>query len=200
MDLTGPATANEPAHALLAAWANYYVITGSAAAALTGLQFVVQTLIAQSDVPSPTGNAAEHTVAAFATPTVVHFAAVLLLSAGLSAPWPSVASARLALLAAGLGGLAYAVVVFRRTRRQTAYAPVMEDWVWHVALPMTAYGGIAGGAGLVRDTQAAFFVVAAMSLLLLCVGVHNAWDTVTYLTARRRPGRDPASEVGAAPQ
>lgn len=183
----------EGAHAALTAWANYYVITGSAAAALTGLQFVVQTLIAQADVAVPTGGGqTEHATAAFGTPTVVHFAAALLLSAGLSAPWPSVAGVRLVLVAAGVGGLAYVGVVLRRARRQTTYQPVVEDWVWHVALPAGAYGGVAAAAGLVRDAGAALFVVAAMTLLLLCVGIHNAWDTVAYLTARRQSAPTPA--------
>ncbi len=189
------------ARAVLTPWANYYVITGSAAAALTGLQFVVQTLIAQAAVPVPTGSSAEHTVAAFGTPTVVHFAAALLLSAGLSAPWPSVASMRLVLVAAGVGGVVYAGVVLRRARRQTSYRPVLEDWVWHVGLPAGAYGGIASAAALARDTGAALFVVAAMTLLLLCVGIHNAWDTVAYLTARPQPAstRDRLPEAPGPP-
>src|SRR5262245_38998679 len=65
-----------------AEWESFYVIVGSSAAALTGLQFVVLTLIADSAVGA---SAAE--VAAFGTPTVVHFSAVLLMSAILSAPW-----------------------------------------------------------------------------------------------------------------
>jgi len=36
----------DPASTLLAPWSNYYVITGSSAAALTGLMFVVITLVA----------------------------------------------------------------------------------------------------------------------------------------------------------
>jgi len=66
----------------LAAWNSFYVILGSSAGALTGLQFVVMTLITQKAPPR-----AEEAHAAFATPTIVHFAAVLLLSALLSAPW-----------------------------------------------------------------------------------------------------------------
>lgn len=203
--MTGPEVA-QAARTALAPWESYYVITGGAAAALTGLQFVVQTLIAQRDVApadaaAPTGGASEHATAAFGSPTVVHFAAALLLSAGLSAPWPSLGGLRLALLAAGVGGLGYAGVIFRRTRRQTAYRPVLEDWVWHVALPAAAYGGVAAAAGLVRNVGAALFVVAAMTLLLLCVGIHNAWDTVAYLTSRPQPtpGRPPDALPPSAP-
>ncbi len=187
-----PVTGPELAHALLEPWANYYVITGSAAAALTGLQFVVQTLIGQASVPTPIDGNAEHTVAAFGTPTVVHFAAALLFSAGLSAPWPSLAGVRLVLVAAGLIGVGYVGIVLRRTRRQTVYQPVLEDWIWHVGLPAGAYAGVAVAAGLVRDPHAALFVVAAMTLVLLCIGIHNAWDTVAYLTVRARRAPDPS--------
>jgi hypothetical protein len=89
----------------LAKWSSFYVIAGSAAGALIGLQFVVMTLIAGG----PALRAAE-AGAAFATPTIIHFGVVLLLSAAASVP----------------------------------------------------------------------FVVAAATLLLLFVGIHNAWDAVTY--------------------
>ena len=73
----------------LAGWQNFYVIVGSSAGALIGLQFVVIALIA--DMPIVRGQA--QAGAAFATPTIVHFGAVLLLSAIVSAPWHEVASA-----------------------------------------------------------------------------------------------------------
>jgi hypothetical protein len=52
------------------------------AGALIGLQFVVITLVADS----PNSRDMERASSAFATPTIVHFGAVLLLSAILSAP------------------------------------------------------------------------------------------------------------------
>jgi len=66
-------------------WESFYVIVGSSAGALIGLQFVVITLVAER----PALRSAEGG-AAFSTPSVVHFAVVLLLSAILSAPWSSV--------------------------------------------------------------------------------------------------------------
>ena len=65
----------------LTAWDSFYVIVGSAAGALIGLQFVVVTLIAQRPIrASPDGSAA------FGTPTVVRFGAALLLAALSRAP------------------------------------------------------------------------------------------------------------------
>lgn len=71
-----------------AKWDSFYGIVGSAAGALIGLQFVVLTLIAER----PHVRASE-AGAAFATPTIVHFSSVLLLSALLRAPWQSVTPA-----------------------------------------------------------------------------------------------------------
>ena len=67
----------------LPGWENFYVIVGSSAGALIGLQFVVITLIADT----PVARAAAQASGAFATPSVVHFGVVLFLSAVISAPW-----------------------------------------------------------------------------------------------------------------
>ncbi len=65
----------------LTGWENFYVIVGSSAGALIGLQFVVITLIADM----PIGHGAAQAGDAFATPTIVHFGAVLLLAGVLRA-------------------------------------------------------------------------------------------------------------------
>jgi hypothetical protein len=168
----------------LAAWESFYVIVGSSAAALTGLQFVVMALVAEARTRSTTSE-----IDAFGTPTVVHFCAVLLVSAILSAPWHDVANAGLALGACGLGGVVYAALVIRRARRQAGYRLVLEDWIWHAALPSLAYAGIlVASVMVVRHAETALFVIAAMALLLLFIGIHNAWDTVTYITVDRLRG------------
>src|SRR6266704_1340034 len=116
-----------------AAWETFYVIIGSSAAALTGLQFVVVVLGAEArSMRGPT-------VGAFGTPTIVHFCAVLLIAAILSVPWRAVSSAGLALGASGVGGIVYMLVVIRRARGQKGYAPVLEDWLWHCTFPFIAY-------------------------------------------------------------
>ena len=37
------------------------------------------------------------------------------------------------------------------------------------------------------------FTLAAATLLLVCIGIHNAWDTVTYLTLRAAQKQDTAA-------
>jgi hypothetical protein len=168
----------------LAGWENFYVIVGSSAGALIGLQFVVITLI--SDMPLAPNQA--QAGAAFATPTIVHFSAVLLLSAIVSAPWHGIGSAAVSWALLGLAGIVYEIIVTRRMRKQTVYAPQFEDWLFHVLLPFAAYGTLAASACAVsRDAHGAMFGVAAAALLLLFIGIHNAWDAVTYHVFVNRP-------------
>jgi hypothetical protein len=162
----------------LVAWETFYVIVGSSGAALTGLQFVVIALIAESKRRATTRE-----IEAFGTPTIIHFCAVLLVSAILSAPWRGLSRVSLALAACGLAGIVYGVIVVRRARRQTTYQPVLEDWLWHAVLPLIAYALLLIGAlALRRYPQPVLFLVGMAALLLLFIGIHNAWDTVTYIT------------------
>ncbi|HEY2524462.1 MAG TPA: hypothetical protein VGI29_05345 [Candidatus Binataceae bacterium] len=160
---------------MLAEWDSFYVIVGSAAGALIGLQFVVMTLIAERPL-----RAAEAS-AAFSTPTIVHFGSVLLLSALLRAPWQAIILAAVLWGLMGVGGVAYAVIVARRMRAQTVYQPEFEDWLFHLLLPLAAYAMLALSAFAASShTREALFGVGAAALLLLFVGIHNAWDTVVY--------------------
>ena len=77
--------------------------------------------------------------------------------------------------------MAYAFVVARRMRRQDAYEPVFEDWLFHVTLPSIAYAALAVSSFWSRaHEREALFGVGAAVLLLLFVGIHNAWDGVAY--------------------
>ncbi len=161
----------------LAGWENFYVIVGSSAGALIGLQFVVITLIASRPVGAGTQQAGE----AFATPTIVHFSAVLLLSSIINAPWQHLHSAAVVWGALGMIGIVYEVVVFRRMRTQSAYSPELEDWMFHVVLPLAAYATLTGSAYAIRSAASgSLFAVAAAALALLFIAIHNAWDAVTY--------------------
>ena len=159
-----------------AEWESFYVIVGGAAGALIGLQFVVMTLMAdRPQLASPEGGAA------FATPTIVHFGTVLLLSAMLRAPWHGLTPIAVLWGFTGLAGLVYMVFVVRRMRVQRSYQPDREDWLFHVVLPMAANALIALSALAVAwHERAALFAVGGATLLLLFIGIHNSWDAVAY--------------------
>jgi hypothetical protein len=165
-------------------WTNFYTIVGTAAGALIGLQFVVMTLVA--NMPFDRANAqAGHT---FTTPTVAHFGVVLLLSAVVSAPWNEIASVAVLWGVIGLAGVLYVAIVARRLRLQTTYHAVFEDRLFHVFLPFSAYATLAASAwAAFYLPRPALFLVGGTALLLLFIGIHNAWDTVTYHVFVREP-------------
>ena len=178
----------------LAEWDSFYLIVGGASGALIGLQFVVMTLIASR--PRVRNQAGEDASAAFGTPTVVHFGAALLVSALIRAPWKTVASPSIALGILGSAGVAYTVIVIRRMLAQDAYKPEFEDWLCHALLPILAYAVLALSS--LADPwyeRTALFGIGFSALLLLFVGIHNAWDTVTYHVYVRNLG-GPAKETG----
>ncbi len=163
----------------LATWQTFYVLIGTAAATLTGLMFVVVTLIAGDRVRVPSSSEAFTT---FNTPNVVHFCLALLVAAVLSAPWQALWQAGVLLGLCGLGGVTYVIIVARRLRRQKDYQPVMEDWLFHTVFPLVSYTALVVAALLLPGYPApALFVIAAATVLLLFIGIHNAWDNVTYI-------------------
>ena len=168
----------EETRSQLAAWETFFFLIGSSGAALTGLQFVVIALIADSRRKATTRE-----IQAFATPTIVHFGAVLLLSALISAPWHSLSRVALVVGLYGAGGFLYTLITFLRARRLKTYRLVFEDWLWHVGLPLISYAlSIAAGSMLQSYTHRSLFIVGFSALMLLFIGIHNAWDAVTYIT------------------
>ena len=174
----------------LAAWQNFYVIIGSAAATLTGLLFVVITLVS-GRVSSPWSG-----VRVFSTPNVMHFGAALLIAALLSAPWPALWPAGLLVGLAGLGGVIYVfIVLWEVHHRLVSYQLVLSDWLWYTLLPLIAYTALlVAGILLPLSAALALFVIAAGTLLLVFMGIRNAWDVVTYMAIERSQPQDPSQD------
>ncbi|HTM58504.1 MAG TPA: hypothetical protein VL123_08830 [Candidatus Udaeobacter sp.] len=188
----------------LQAWESFYVIVASSAGALTGLQFVVLTLIAESGAARNRPD----TLSAFGSPNVVHFCAVLLIGSILSAPWPSLPNVGVAITLCGILGMIYAGIVIRRTRRvfrisasrARGYQPVFEDWLWNTILPALAYSTVFVAGMLLRYRPAgALFALGAASLTLVFIGIHNAWDTVMYITTQSWKTGPPGGGASGAP-
>jgi hypothetical protein len=183
---------SDPTLAALADWGNFYVIVGSAGAGLTGLMFVVIALGAEGGVIG-----SERALRAYATPTVVHFGAVLLLAALATVPGHKVATLSLGVGACGIAGVAYVAWVMNEARRQHDYQPVTSDWVWHGVMPFLAYGALVVTALAMswQHAEVALYMLAGASVLLLYSGIHNAWDTALWLATepqRRKDNPDPA--------
>src|SRR5947209_2606707 len=87
-------------------WHEFYVMTGIAAAALSGLLFVVVNLTTHHN-PAVTVRAAR----VYVTPTVFHFASVALIAAVALVPSVKPRTVAVVLIALAIGGLGYAVSV-----------------------------------------------------------------------------------------
>jgi len=163
-------------------WDNFYVIVGSSAAALTGLQFVVIALSADKAMPRDAS-----ALEAFGTPTIVHFCVVLTIAALISVPGQTPFTLGSFFTILGLAGVMYSIITARRAKRQSGYEPVFEDWLWHVGFPFGAYTVLLiTGACSFRYLAGGLYFVAAVALSLLFIGIHNAWDSAVYISTRGR--------------
>jgi hypothetical protein len=166
----------------LSAWDNFYVIVGSAAGAMIGLQFVVITLVVELRQRT-----SADTIRAFGTSTVVHFAGAFLISALMSVPWTSLAPLSLALGLCGMSGVGYSLMGVRRAQRQKQYQPVRSDLVWFFFLPIAGYVVLLLGALVLGKTAALpLFLIGAAALGLVFIGIRNVWDSVTYMIVTGR--------------
>jgi len=178
-------TQRSNAMTLLAGWENFYIILGSAAAGLTGLTFVVIALIADAHTANETG------LRAFVTPTIVHFGTVHALSAFLTAPHQTLMSLSIGLGTAGIVGLIYAGIITtsmtRMRRISSEYVPVREDWLWHVIWPTIIYGTFIAMAFFIWwRPEHCLYGVAALTTLLLFIGIHNAWAVAVSISIRKK--------------
>ena len=169
----------------LAGWDNFYVIIGSSAGGLTGLTFVVITLIRESaQGVRPTG------VGAFVTPTIVHFCGVLALAAFMSMPHQSAGTLSVGLALGGLAGVIYGCAIganmYRISIGDTRYIPVREDWIWNVIVPTLVYAALVVMAALIwgRLSREALYGVAVVALAMLFIGIRNAWDLVVWISVQ----------------
>ena len=169
---------------MLKEWETYYLMIGSAAAALIGLLFVVITLTAGFDRAQTFRGAR-----LYLTPTAVDFALIVAISAVAIAPeLPLQFDAALVALTAVVG-LLFAVrswIGIRQPPPPGVDTPHWTDWWMYAVAPGVLYAGIvASAAGLWLAALWAPHVLGALVLLLLLLGIRNAWDLVTYIAPKR---------------
>jgi len=162
-------------------WDSFYLLLGGASGGLIGLVFIVVTLIRNVDA-----QANLKATSVFMSPNVFNLAAVLVLSALATAPRvPPQAEGGL-IAAAALAGLYYAgrsIVMLGPTRavRATHWSDI---WAYGIA-PFAAYLVIAAAAAcawLAPAWAAGTLAVGTVGLLLSAI--RNAWDLVTWITAK----------------
>jgi hypothetical protein len=164
---------------LLTDWKNFFSIIGTASATLVGLMFVV--IAFTTNIRRR--RAVESTLGTFNTPNIVHFCIALFIAMLLSAPWSGLAIPGLLLGLIGLCGTIYVCIILWRFTRLQNYKPVLEDWAWHVVIPFACYVALfIAAVMLLSNPILAMFFVGTVAILFLFIGIHNAWDIITFIT------------------
>jgi uncharacterized oligopeptide transporter (OPT) family protein len=66
------------------------------------------------------------------------------------------------------------------------YVPAMQDWIWNATLPLLACLTLLASGGLItRHAVPALYLVGVVTLVMLFIGVHNAWDLAVWIIAER---------------
>lgn len=159
-------------------WENFYLIVGSAAGALIGLMFVVATLMAGLE-----SSRVMHGARVFFTPIIFHFSVVIIVSAvamvpGMPAPLTGVIVAFCA-----VAGFAYAIAtIFRMFGPGSANPLHWTDKYFYGVIPALVYLGLAAAAGAVwLKPESAAYAIGATMLILLLIGIRDAWDMAVFL-------------------
>ena len=179
----------------LEGWNNFYVIVGSSAAGLTGLTFVVIALASEANMVRLSG------LRTFITPIVMHFGSALWIAALLCIPGHTTESLLICMIVTGAVLTAYAAITtWRMYRGRRDYRPALEDWIWNALAPSLCYLALlAAGLRLLHHTQSALYLIGAVALTLLFIGIHNAWDLAVWITAGRPGARSqPQGERAAS--
>ncbi len=165
---------------MFANWDSFFLLIGGAAGGLIGLLFIVVTLIRGGDTGTKLRGAS-----VFMTPTVALLAMVLTLSAfatapGIPRPAAGVIFSLCALTCLTFTGRALAMLITESVK-STHWSDV---WGYGVA-PFAASLGLAASAEAVWLSWSwAAFGIAASLVAMLLIAVRNAWDLVTWITAK----------------
>lgn len=172
---------------LMRGWRDFYSLIGTAAATLVALLFVAASIGA-------TTYREEHRapLSSFLTPTVAHFSTILFAALFTCVPslsWRGFG----ALIAAGaLAGLAYSGRVFFLVVVKRKFKVDVDDRLFYAAIPMIAYLVLLAAAALIfAQSPLGADLVAAALLILLLVGIRNAWDMTFWTATRSSSARPP---------
>jgi hypothetical protein len=166
---------------VFAGWNNFFFMVGSSGGGLIGLLFVVVTLTSGAERPQ-----ALHGARIYLTPTALHFAVVLTMSAVAIAPaLPVVMSAGLfgVIAVVGLGYAIRSCVGMATAKGGTTH---WSDFWMYGAGPAAIYLGlVAAATAIATRTPWAVHALAALLLILLITAIRNAWDLITWMAPKR---------------
>ena len=178
---------NDTNHPLLAdalgQWHDFYTLLGAASATLVGLLFVAATVGAGVFTGAQRGASRM-----FLSASVIHFSSLLIACLVVLAPVQTWVSLGMMIAACGSFGLAYYGLAWRDTVRDGLSKKIdWDDRIWYGVLPVICYMfETASGAALVLRSPLGCMALALSLVLLLVIGIHNAWDITLWSITRRR--------------
>ncbi len=170
-----------PLAATLSQWHDFYTLIGAAGATLVGLMFVAASIGAGVFT-----RAHQVGIRSFLSPTVVHFSAVLFICLIASAPTQTWRSLGIFMILAGLTGSGYAGWIWHRMAKHGLMPTIdLIDRLWYTFLPLVAYLAVLGaGLSLTSHDAGSLDVLAFSLLILLVIGIRNAWDMTVWIIDR----------------
>jgi hypothetical protein len=159
-------------------WHDFYLLIGTASATLIGLMFVA------ASVGANFFNAErEAALRAFLTPTVLHFSAVLTTCLLATAPANHGHFLSAFLIAGGIAGIGYSCRLGIRMRTRGIVNSI--DWIdrsCYIFLPIVCYFLLTVAATVLFDRRDwAPDLLALTLILLLGLGIRNAWDMTLWV-------------------
>jgi hypothetical protein len=131
---------------------NFFILAGGAAATLMGLLFVAITVAGTGFSTSRK----EQGTRAFFTPTLIHFANVLLQALAVLVPWSSSWPIGIIFGLGGLTGLVYQTAVVAKRHEADIVLPSWHDWLPYVGVPALGCASLVVGAvGLITERETA---------------------------------------------
>jgi hypothetical protein len=167
----------------LAQWHDFYALIGGASATLVALMFVAASIGAGVFTREHQAG-----IRSFLSPTVVHFSAVLVICLLATIPTETWILLGLLQTCTGAIGLVYSGWIWRRMMKHGIIASIdVVDRLWYALLPIAAYLlVIAAGVSLPRQSEVSLNILALALILLLLIGIRNAWDMTVWIIDHRR--------------
>jgi hypothetical protein len=175
---------------MLERWHEFYILLGTAAAALVGLLFVAASIGAgylSAERASPTRT--------FTSPIVFHYTYVLFLSLVSLMPTNTDTSLAAIIGLSAAAALVYSGFILVRVLR--SHTTDLDDRLGYGAGPVAAYAAALAAAVLIfeRWVVGPALLAGALTLLLL-VNIRNAWDLTVFFAQRRTNENPPAGSTG----
>jgi hypothetical protein len=125
-------------------------------------------------------------VRAFITPNIVYFATALVVSTVFLAPALPAMPIGVFLCVGALASLGYLAYTRAHQRWRQSKLPFM-DWIWFVGMPIATYVLLLfSGIGFFLQATLAMHGVALTVILLLVIGIRNAWDLVIWISQQEQ--------------